>query len=256
MKFDVQTFVIQIINFTLLAWILYRVLYRPLKNIMDKRRRLVMDDVDRAIRTKEEAVSLKERYERLMAGIEEFKRTEMERAVKEAEEAKREIIDAAKREAFQEKEKATAIIGSERAEMMGRVIEDAAEISAGLAARLMEPLADEDLHKKLVRMMADELERHPPARPQGAARAGKATVSSAYPLAPGERRELESLLGEQFGPELRIEHAHDPGLMAGVRLWVDGQVMDASLKGQLAYFRERALAAMEKDAGTIGHHKA
>jgi len=251
MKFSIETFVIQIINFVLLAWILYRVLYRPLRNIMDKRRRLVMDDVDRAIRMKEDAVSLKERYDGLMSGIEEFRRSEMERAVKEAEEAKNEIIDAAKREAFQEKEKAAAIIESERTEMMRKVIDDAAGISANLAARLMEPLADEALHKKLVRMLAEELERHPPARPQGAAGQGRATVSSAYPLDPGEKSELESLLGEHLGPGLSIEHSLDPGLVAGVRLWIDGQVLDASLKGQLAYFRERALAAMEKDAGTV-----
>ncbi len=251
MKFSIETFVIQIINFVLLAWILYRVLYKPLRNIMEKRRRLVMDDVDRAIRMKEDAVSLKERYEALMAGIEEFKRSEMERAVKEAEEAKREIIDTAKRDAFQEKEKAVAVIDSERAEMMRKVIVDAAGISTGLAARLMEPLADETLHKKLVRMLADELERHPPARPQGAAGAGRAAVSSAYPLDQGERGELESLLSEHLGPELSIEHTIDAGLVAGVRLWIDGQVLDASLKGQLAYFRERALAAMEKDAGNL-----
>ena len=49
MKFSIATFVIQIVNFVLLSYILYRVLYRPLRNIMEKRRRLVMEDVDRAV---------------------------------------------------------------------------------------------------------------------------------------------------------------------------------------------------------------
>ena len=69
MRFSITTFVIQIINFVLLSYILYRVLYRPLKNIMEKRRRLVMEDIDRAVRMKEDAIKIKEKYEKLMKEI-------------------------------------------------------------------------------------------------------------------------------------------------------------------------------------------
>jgi len=250
MKFSLTTFIIQIINFSVLAFILYRVLYRPLRNIMDKRRRLVMEDVDRAIKLKEEAVSLKEKYEALMAGIEAYRKAEMERAVGEAEKAKKEILDTAKHEAFNEKEKAAAVIETDRTEMMERLRIDAAEISSSLAARLVSPLADEQLHAKLVRLLAGELETHPPATVRGGGRSGRATVTSAYQLSPAQASEIESLIWEHMGAGLNIEHAVDPGLIAGVRLWVDGQVMDGSLRGQLEFFRERALRAMEEDAGT------
>lgn len=45
MKLNLTTFIFQIINFVLLAYILHRVLYKPIRAIMEKRKRLVMEDV-------------------------------------------------------------------------------------------------------------------------------------------------------------------------------------------------------------------
>ena len=153
MKFNITTFVIQIINFVLLSYILYRVLYKPLRNIMEKRRRLVMEDIDRAVRMKEDAVKIKEKYEKLMKEIDGFGKKEMEKAVGQGEEAKAAILERASREAREEKEKAAAVIENERREMMSSLKTDAAEISAELASRLLSSLADASLHRKLVEMM-------------------------------------------------------------------------------------------------------
>ena len=103
MKFSITTFVIQIINFVLLSYILYRVLYKPLRNIMEKRRRLVMEDIDRAVRMKEDAVKIKEKYEKLMKEIDSIGKKEMEKAVGQGEEAKAAILERASREAREEK---------------------------------------------------------------------------------------------------------------------------------------------------------
>lgn len=244
MEFSLTTFIIQLINFALLVYILRRVLYRPLRNIMDKRRRLVMESVDKAMVMKEDAVRLKEKYEKLTAELEAFKVSEMERAVKEAEEAKNKILDTARKDALEEKQKAAAVIEYERSEMMQEVKAASAEISAGIAARLVGPLADENLHRKLFRVMMDELESRPPAPSGRGGTAGKAVAGSAYALTNSERTELESLLREHLGQELEVEHKVDPSLVAGLRLWVEGQVFDGSVAGQLSAFRERALKEM------------
>lgn len=241
MKFSITTFVIQVINFVLLSYILYRVLYRPLKNIMEKRRRLVMEDIDRAVRMKEDAINIKERYEKLVKEMDTLKKREMEKAVGQAEEAKQAILERAGREAREEKEKAAAVIENERREMMAGLRVDAAEISAELASRLLFSLADEALHRKLVEMMLRELEEHPPTAPERGGEGAKAVVSSAYPLGEPESRSIETLLKDYLGPTVNIEQKVDPELIAGVRLWLDGHVLDGSLKGQLVLFKERAL---------------
>ena len=244
MKFSITTFVIQIINFVLLSYILYRVLYKPLRNIMEKRRRLVMEDIDRALRMKEDAVKLKEKYEKLMKEIDSFEKKEMEKAVGQGEEAKAAILERAAREAREEKEKATAVIENERREMMSALKVDAAEISAELASRLLSSLADVALHRKLVEMMLKELEEHPPALADRPGEVAKAVVASAYALDESESRSMETLLKDYVGPRVDIERKVEPELIAGVRLWLDGHVLDGSIKGQLAAFKDRALEGL------------
>ncbi|HEX9860200.1 MAG TPA: F0F1 ATP synthase subunit delta [Nitrospirota bacterium] len=245
MKFSITTFVIQVINFALLTFILYRVLYKPLKAIMDKRRRLVMESVDRALVMKEDAVRLKEKYEALMQGVESFRVSETERVVREAEEAKKQILDTARKEAREEKEKAAAVVEYERSGMMEQVKSETAKVSSGLAANLLRPLADVHMHRKLMRMMMEELEFRPPAPPAGGREGGKAVVSSAYELSQVEKMEIESLLKEHLGQSLVVEQRLEPELIAGVKIWAEGQVLDGSIAGQLAGFRERAVREME-----------
>jgi F-type H+-transporting ATPase subunit b len=240
MKFSIVTFIIQIVNFALLAYILYRVLYKPLRNIMEKRRRLVMEDIDKAVRMKEEAVGIKEKYEKLVKETEALKKKEMEHAVEQAEEARKAIMERAVREADEEKEKASAVIENERSEMMEKLRMGAVDVSALLAARLLSPLADESLHRKLTELMLKELEERPPAIPERGSEGSRAVVASAYALNNSEAGSLEALLKDYVGPAVVIEYKVEPELIGGVRLWVDGLVLDGSLKGQLAAFKERA----------------
>ena len=245
MKFSITTFIIQIINFVLLSYILYRVLYKPLRNIMEKRKRLVMDDIDRAVRMKEDAVNIKEKYEKLMGEMEALKKRELEKAVEQGEEAKQAILERATREAREEKEKPAAVIENERREMMVALKSGVAQVSADLASRLLSPLADEALHRKLTEMMLRELEEHPPALPEKSGEGVKAVVVSAYALSGPESQGIESMLKDYMGPTVSIEHKVEPDLIAGVRLWLDGHVLDGSLKGQLGAFKERALEGLE-----------
>lgn len=245
MKLSLTTFIIQIVNFVLLAYILHRVLYKPIRGIMEKRKRLVMEDIDRALRMKEDAIAIKERYERLTGEAEVFRKKEMEKAVEQAEEAKKLIMEKAVREAEAEKEKARAVIENESSEKTASLRKDAVEISSELAARLLVPLADEALHKRLVELMVRELEERPPAGPVYGKDGAKASVVSAYHLSELEFQGIETLLKDYAGPSLSIEWKVDPDLIAGVRIWLDGLVLDGSLKGQLAAFRERALKAVD-----------
>ncbi|HEY3347749.1 MAG TPA: F0F1 ATP synthase subunit delta [Nitrospirota bacterium] len=242
MKINITTFIIQLINFALLSYVLQRVLYKPLKAIMEKRKRLVMADIDRALRMKEDAVKMKERYEKLLADIEVARKRELEKAIEEAEETRRVILEGAMREAAAEKEKAAAVIENDRHEMMAALRESSAGISVELATRLLMPLADEALHTKLTDMMLKELEENPPVvcmRNNGDG--ARAICYSAYKLDGPCNKNFDSILKEFVGASARIEHKVEPELIAGVKLWLDGVVLDGSLRGQLDAFKENAL---------------
>jgi F-type H+-transporting ATPase subunit b len=242
MKINITTFIIQLINFALLSYVLQRVLYKPLKAIMEKRKRLVMADIDRALQMKEDAVKMKERYDKLLADIEVARKRELEKAIEEAEETRRIILEGAAREAAAEKEKAAAVMENDRHEMMAALRESSASISVELATRLLMPLADEALHTKLTDMMLRELEENPPvicSRNNGDG--ARAICYSAYKLKDACNKNFNSILKEFVGASARIEHKVEPELIAGVKLWLDGVVLDGSLRGQLDAFKENAL---------------
>ena len=58
MKFDIWTFLFQVINFLVLLFILKRVLYKPIREIIEKRRSLIRQRIDEAEKTKKEALEL------------------------------------------------------------------------------------------------------------------------------------------------------------------------------------------------------
>ena len=165
--------------------------------------------------------------------------------MEQAEEAKRTILERAAREAREEKEKATAVIENERREMMAAVKVDAVDVSAELASRLLSSLADEVLHGKLIEMLLREIEEHPLSVPDRRGIGVKAVVVSAYALKDSEADSIDTLLKDYVGATVNIEQKVDPELIAGVRLWIDGHVLDGTLKGQLAAFKERALEGLE-----------
>jgi F-type H+-transporting ATPase subunit delta len=71
----------------------------------------------------------------------------------------------------------------------------------------------------------------------------KVEVSTAAELAPEEAAALGSALENYLGRHVVLQVVLDPSLIAGVRVRVDGRVLDASLKARLAALGEQLLAA-------------
>lgn len=63
-------------------------------------------------------------------------------------------------------------------------------------------------------------------------------IFSPYPLEEGLLKEMEKILSEKFGKNVLLEVQEDKGLIAGLKLVLDGIVMDGTLKKQLEIMRE------------------
>lgn len=89
MKFDIWTFLFQIINFLVLLFILKRVLYKPIKEIIEKRRSLIQQRIEEAEKTKKEALELKENYQHEMDKLHELKSRMIEKMQEEVEQERK-----------------------------------------------------------------------------------------------------------------------------------------------------------------------
>ncbi len=58
-------------------------------------------------------------------------------------------------------------------------------------------------------------------------------VESARPLEPAQMNEIAAAIGREIGKEVYLKNEVDPGLVGGVRVFVDNRMIDNSVQGRL-----------------------
>lgn len=234
MSLDPWTLAFQLLNFAVLLLVLLRLLFRPVREIMERRATEIQAALDAANKARAEA-------DRLAAGMDgergrlQARRAEMLRALEaEIEEHRQRRLAAAATEAGEVVERGRALLAAERQraedELRGRAIRTAADFSAALVGQI----ADVDLHRALLRRLPDGL-AGAAAELKGAAAAGQGValrIESAFALNDEEAAGVRSAV-ERFLPVSDLATAIEPGLLAGVRLRGAERVYDFSLRGQL-----------------------
>ena len=99
LNIDIQQILLHMLNFVILFAVLYFVLYKPVRNFMDRRDEDFNEKNDRANRAMEEADSAKSAYEEKLCGIEDEIKSLREDARKKGVEEADAIREQARREA-------------------------------------------------------------------------------------------------------------------------------------------------------------
>ena len=99
LNIDIQQILLHMLNFVILFAVLYFVLYKPVKNFMDRRDEDFNEKSDRANRAMEEADSAKSAYEEKLSGIEDEIKSLREDARRKGVEEADAIREQARREA-------------------------------------------------------------------------------------------------------------------------------------------------------------
>lgn len=237
MTFNGWTFLFEVINFLALAFILQRLLYRPLHDAIDRRRQAIESAQAEAARAREEA---EEERQQLAARLDSMER-ERERVLHETrEEAETErdriLADAAK-EAERRETLAREALARERAEALRQLQHVVVEEAGRLAERMIGDVSDVGLDGRLAGRLAGVL-RSLPEKERELVRRGSsadetATLESAHAVAPGAVSEVQDALADVLDRDVHMRVETKPELVAGVRLRLDGHVWDASLAGQV-----------------------
>jgi ATP synthase F1 delta subunit len=70
----------------------------------------------------------------------------------------------------------------------------------------------------------------------------KGTIESAVALDGGQLERFESETGRLLGKTVRLEPKIEPSLIGGVRIYVDGKLIDASIRRRLDELREKIIS--------------
>lgn len=99
LNLDWQQILLHLMNFVILFAILYFLLYKPVRNFMEKRRAAYQEMDDQAHAAKEEAEGLKAKYEEQLAGAQAEITAQKKEAADKADRRAKEIEEKAKEEA-------------------------------------------------------------------------------------------------------------------------------------------------------------
>jgi F-type H+-transporting ATPase subunit b len=242
-QIDWSTILLEIINFLVLVWILKRFLYKPVLDIIAKRRAGIEATVAKAETTQHEAEALKQQYEGRVAEWEQERAVAREALQHELDTERQRRIEALQSELQAEREKARVADERRLDEVRRHSEQQAVTQGARFAGKLFSRLRGPDLDARLNSLLLEELASLPAERiaalqQRATANQNDAEVQSAQPLNDKTRQQIESALHTLFDRPVTCRYHEDPALIAGLRIKLGPWVLRANLQDELQGFSE------------------
>ena len=144
------TLIAQILNLFIQMYLIKRFLFKPIKEVLEKRRQMADQEIREAKEAREEAETIKKEYENNIAGAREEAAQIVQSAKKEAENRADQMIQAAESEVTRMHQKAEADIAQERKKAINEVKDEIGGIAMDIAGKVVEREINEADHKKLI----------------------------------------------------------------------------------------------------------
>jgi len=158
---DFQTLVqivVQLLNVSLLAYVLTRLLYKPVKKFLYDRTERIQDQIQFAEEEKTKASELRSEYELKVKEIAKEKDEILDAARKLAAEKSKEHLDAAREEAESVKTRALKEIEMERERAKDAMKQSIIDVSSMITAKFLAKNIDANVHEQLFKETIAELE--------------------------------------------------------------------------------------------------
>jgi F-type H+-transporting ATPase subunit b len=237
----------QIVNFLILAILLRVFAYKPILNVLDKRRERIEQGLEDARLAEEARANAESERQKILDGA----RVEAQGIVAEAnqrgEAQAAQIVGEAQAQAGTILDEARAEAQAERDRMLDEMRGQIAALSIAAANQLIGEALDERRQMQLVAEFFSGVkdgkirvaEKAGALSQRGAARAGeKAVITSALPLSEDDQATYHSYLQSQLGADTTVEFKTDPTILGGVVLRVGDVVVDDSVAGKLGALRQ------------------
>jgi F-type H+-transporting ATPase subunit b len=146
----------QIVNFTLLAVILYLVAYKPILRMLDERSARIQKGLEDAESASRRAAEMEQEYELRMTQARKEGQEIIAQSTQMSEKARQDILEKTREEARAEIGKAREEIARERELAMAELRQQVAELSLAISEKVIGQTLDERGQRRLI---ADFLEQ-------------------------------------------------------------------------------------------------
>lgn len=151
------TFIAQILNLFIQVYLIKKFLFKPVKDILAKRQALADSEVQKAVKAKEDAETMRLEYEDSMSNAKEKANEIITTAQSDAQRRSEEIISEANRTAIQIKNKAEADIQQEKIKAINDIKNEIGSIAVEIAGKVIEREVSAEDHGKLISEFIDKV---------------------------------------------------------------------------------------------------
>jgi F-type H+-transporting ATPase subunit b len=151
----------QIVNFTLLAVLLYFVAYKPILRMLDERSARIQKGLQDAEDASRRAAEMEQAYEQRMATARREGQEIIAQATQMSEKARQDILAQAREEARAQIDRAREEISRERDQAMADLRQQVADLSLMISEKVLAESLDEDRQRRLIARFLEQTEEIP-----------------------------------------------------------------------------------------------
>jgi F-type H+-transporting ATPase subunit b len=148
----------QIVNFTLLAVLLYFLAYKPILRMLDERSARIKKGLEDAEAASKRAAETEQEFEQRMAAARKEGQEILAQATQMSEKARQDILDKAREESKVQIEKAKEEIAHERELAMAELRQQVAELSLLISEKVIGKTLDEPAQRRLIAEFLEKTE--------------------------------------------------------------------------------------------------
>ena len=143
-------FIATILNLFIQVYLIKRFLFKPINEMLEKRRAKADAQIQDAVKAKDEALAMKEEYEKNMQDAKNKANEILTTALKTAAGAREEMLKDAALQAAAMKEKAEADIAQEKRKAVNEIKGEIGGMAMEIAGKVIEREISEEDHAKLI----------------------------------------------------------------------------------------------------------
>jgi F-type H+-transporting ATPase subunit b len=231
---------LQIFMFGIVVIVLYAWVYKPVLQLLDKRRQAIAQGLEDARIAAEARANAEREAQQILADAQTRAAQVMREATERAEVAAREVRSSADVEAEKAREIALAEVQQERNRILGELRGQVATLAIAAAQRIISESLDEKRQHALLEEFFTGIRNGKVAFLEGASLNGGASaeITSALPLTISEQEAVRRDILSSIGSGATVTFRVDPTILGGLVIKVGDKVMDGSVSGQLHNLRQ------------------
>jgi F-type H+-transporting ATPase subunit b len=241
LNINLSTLLLQVANFLIMAFILTRFLFKPLKEMLDKRAIQATKSMDEAEEVTREAEKLRLDYEKKHENIDaEFAALKNEARIV-IDQTRQQMLQEAYEEIEAMRARAQEEIEQQRAEALRLHRGKIGELVTTLIQRMMKDILTPPLHQAYLDAFLDQLRsvQLNGRIPTNGEETMSAELITATPLVQENETRVAAMLEAAVSQPVDLTCRVDPAVIAGAMVRLGDMLIDGSIQGQLQQLRNR-----------------